>query len=77
VYRCSATHRWKALEESYNFALDLIPIGGMSWELSTFKVSRVETGTVSGLLLASPGTKSHSDVGLVGERREGGGFPQV
>jgi len=28
-----ATHRWKALEESYNFALDLIPIGGLSWEL--------------------------------------------
>jgi hypothetical protein len=36
----------------------------------------------SGLLLGIPGTKSHSDVGLVGERREyymgeGGGFPQV
>jgi len=35
---------------------------------------------VSGLLLGSPGTKSHSDVGAVGRHREyymgeGGGFP--
>jgi len=28
--RWSATHHWKALEESYKFALDLIPIGGLS-----------------------------------------------
>jgi len=26
VCRWSATHRWKTLKESYNFALDLIPI---------------------------------------------------
>jgi len=31
--RWTATHRWKALEESYQFALDLIPIGGLSNEL--------------------------------------------
>jgi len=31
--RWIATHRWKALKESYNFALDLIPIGGLSKEL--------------------------------------------
>jgi len=30
VYRWSATHRWKALEESYKFSLDLIPITGLS-----------------------------------------------
>ncbi len=29
----SATHRWKALEESYKFASDLILIGGLSKEL--------------------------------------------
>jgi hypothetical protein len=29
----SATHRWKALDKSYKFALDLIPIGGLSKEL--------------------------------------------
>jgi hypothetical protein len=29
----SATHRWKALKESYKFALDLIAIGGLSKKL--------------------------------------------
>jgi hypothetical protein len=28
--RWSATHCWKALDESYNFALDLVPIEGLS-----------------------------------------------
>jgi hypothetical protein len=31
--RWSATHCWKALEESYKFNLDLIPIGGLSKKL--------------------------------------------
>jgi hypothetical protein len=53
----SATHRWKALQENYKFALDFIPIGGLSKELWSCKVSRVQTGIVSGLLLGSPGTK--------------------
>jgi hypothetical protein len=30
VFRWSVTHRWKALEESYKFASDLIPIGGLN-----------------------------------------------
>ncbi len=29
----NATHGWKALDESYNFALNLIPIGGLNKEL--------------------------------------------
>jgi hypothetical protein len=33
VCRWSATHRWKSLEENYKFALDLILIRGLSWEL--------------------------------------------
>jgi len=33
VCRGSATDRWKALDKSYNVALDLIPIGGLSKEL--------------------------------------------
>jgi hypothetical protein len=37
VFRESATHRWKALKESYKFSLDLIPIGGMSKELYVTK----------------------------------------
>jgi hypothetical protein len=69
VSRCSATHHWKALEESYKFALDLIPIGGLSWELWALKVRGVQTRTVLGLLLGSPETKSHSDVRPMGECR--------
>jgi hypothetical protein len=78
----SATHWRKALEESYKFASDFIPIRGLSWELWTPKVPGVQTRTVSRLLLGSPGTKSHSDVGAVKRRKEyymgeGGGFSRV
>jgi hypothetical protein len=41
VCRWSATHCWKALKESYKFSLDLIPIGGLSKELWTRRVSGV------------------------------------
>jgi len=41
VWRWSAKHYWKALEESYKFALDLIPVRGLSWELWAPKVSGV------------------------------------
>jgi hypothetical protein len=41
VYRWSATHCWKALEKSYKFDLDFIPIEGLSWELWAPIVSRV------------------------------------
>jgi len=82
VFRWSATHRWKALEESYNFALDLIPIGGLNKELWSRKVPRVQTGIILGLLLESPRTKSHSNVGAAERHKEyymgeGGGFPRV
>jgi hypothetical protein len=45
-------------------------------------VAGVQTGTVLGLLLESPGIKSHSDVGVVERRKEyymgeGGGFLRV
>jgi hypothetical protein len=59
VCRWSATHCWKALEESYKFASDLILIEGLSWELWAPKVPRVQIRTVSGLLLGNPRTKSH------------------
>jgi len=55
VCRGSATHRWKAIKESYKIDLDLIPIQGLSQELRAPKVPRVQTGIVSGLLLGSPG----------------------
>jgi hypothetical protein len=72
----------KLFEESYKFALNLIPIGGLNKELWSRKVLGVQTGTISGLLLGSPGTKSHYNVGVVERHKiyymgEGGGFPQV
>jgi len=38
VCRQSVTHHWKALEKSYKFALDLVPIRGLSRELWAPKV---------------------------------------
>jgi hypothetical protein len=65
VCRWSATHCWKDLNESYKFSSDLIIIWGLSKELWTHKIPRVQIGIVSGLLFGSPRTKSHSDVGVV------------
>jgi hypothetical protein len=81
VCRWSVTYRWKALDESYKFALDLIPIRGLNKELWPRKVAGIQTGAVSGLL-GSLRTTSHSDVGAAERRKEyymgeGGGFPQV
>jgi len=40
----SATRRWKALDERYNFALELVPIRVWGEELWLFKVSEVQPG---------------------------------
>jgi len=82
VCRQNVTHRWKALEENYKFSLNLILIWGWSKELWPHKISGVQIGIVSGLLLGSPGTKNHSDVGatekhIIYYMGEGGGFPRV
>jgi hypothetical protein len=73
-----ATYRWKALNESYNFASNCISIGGFLAKLWGSKVVGVPTWAISGL----PRQKVHLDVGLVNKRKvyykgEGGGFPQV
>jgi hypothetical protein len=78
----SVTHHWKYLEESYKFDLDLIPIRGLSKELWSLKVLKVQMGTIVGFLLGSLWTKSHSDVGATERHKvyyvgEDGGFPQV
>jgi hypothetical protein len=57
--RWSATYLWKVLEESYKFALDLIPIGGQKQRVMTSQ-SPESLNWDSGLLLGSPRTKSHS-----------------
>jgi hypothetical protein len=82
INRQSATQRWKALKEGYKFGLDLVPIEGRGEKLWLPKVSRVQTGTISGLHFWSPGKKCHSDVAIASKRRkyyveEGGGFPRV
>jgi len=53
VCRWNATHCWKALKESYKFSSNLVPIGGWSKKLWMPKVSRVQTGTISGLHFGS------------------------
>jgi len=78
----SATRRWKALDESYNFASDHIAIEGLLAKLWGSKVPGVSFGAISGLPLGSPGKNSHLDVGSMESHRvyykgEGGGFPQV
>jgi len=78
--RKSATWRWKALEESYKIASDLILIGDLNKKLWMPKIPGVQPWTVSGLLLWSPGKKCHSDVTSMEScreyyMREGDGFP--
>jgi hypothetical protein len=74
------THCWKAFNESYNFALDLVPIGGLSAKLWPCEVVGVSTLTITRLPFGSLETKSHLDVAFVEKCRvyymgEGGGFP--
>jgi len=78
----SATWRWKALDESYNFGLDLVSIWVWGEELWPSKVPGLQPGTISGLQLGSPGKKNHSDVASAVRCNEyymgeGGGFPWV
>jgi hypothetical protein len=82
VCRQRATYRWKALDEGYNFASNLIMIGGLHRKLCALKVAEIPVVTISGLPFGSPETKSHLNVAYVERHRiyykgEGGGFPQV
>ncbi len=76
--RQRATYYWKALDESYNFALDRTSIQSLLAKLWGSKVMVILAGAISGV----PGEKSHLDVGLVDRCRvyykgEDGGFLQV
>jgi hypothetical protein len=82
VCKWSVTHRWKAFNEGYNFALDLIAIRGLHKKLCARKMTGVPAIGILGLPLGSPGTKSHLDVAPVESYKvyymgEGGGFPRV
>jgi hypothetical protein len=58
VCKWSATHRWKALNEGYNFASNLIAIEGLHRKSCAFKVTGVLVVGILGLL----GKKNHLDV---------------
>ncbi len=80
--RQRATYHWKAFDEGYNFASDLVIIKGLRKKLCDLKVEGVSIVVISGLPLGSPRTKNHLDVAPVERRRiyykgEGDGFPQV
>jgi len=73
---------WKALDKGYNFALNLILIGGLHTKLWASIVAKVPISRILGLPLRSHGTKCHLGAGPVTRHRiyykgEGGGFPQV
>jgi len=53
--RQRAIYCWKALNESYNFALDCTSIRGLFAKLWGSKVTGVPVGTISGLPLGSHG----------------------
>jgi len=53
-YKGRATYHWKALDESYNFALDFISIWGLLAKLWGSKVAGISFGAISRLPLGSP-----------------------
>ncbi len=80
AWRWRATYCWKALDEGYKFAWDLIAITGLHKKLCALKFTRVPVVAISGL--GSLETKNHLDVAPMERHKvyyegEGGGFPQV
>ncbi len=75
------TYCWKALNKDYNFALDLIIIGGLQAKLWVLKVAIVLIVGIPGLPFGSFGTKCHLDANPVERHKvnykgKGDGFPQ-
>jgi hypothetical protein len=68
--RRRATYRWKALDESYNFALDRTPIRGLLEKLWGFKVPEVSQGGISGLPRGSRGSPGREKSFGCGSRGE-------
>jgi hypothetical protein len=82
MFKWHLTYPWKALDKSYNFALNFISIGGLHAKLWARKIAGVLVVRIWGLPLRSLGTKCHLDVGLMERHKlyykgENGGFPQV
>jgi hypothetical protein len=75
-----ATYSWKALNEGYNFASNLISIRDLHTKLWAPKISRVPTLGISEFWLGSLKTKWHLGASLMARhiiyyKGEGGGFP--
>jgi hypothetical protein len=68
--RRRATYRWKALDESYNFASDRTSIRGLLAKLWGFKVPRVPQGGISGVPRGSPGSPGREKPFGCGSRGE-------
>jgi hypothetical protein len=67
AFRWHATYYWKNIDKGYNFALDLISIGGLHTKLWDPKVAKVPILAISGLSFKSSRKKCHLDVGTCGE----------
>jgi len=59
AFRWRETYHWKALDEGYKLAFDLISIGGLHAKLWAPKVEGILVVGISRLPLGSLGTKSH------------------
>jgi hypothetical protein len=82
AWKWRVTYRWKALDEGYNFPLNLISINDLHAKLWAPKVARIPVVGISGPPLGSPETKWHLGASPMAKHRvyykaEGGGFPQV
>jgi hypothetical protein len=80
--RWRTRYRWKALNKGYNFALELISIGGLHAKLWAFKVVGVPNVGISRLPLGSLETKWHLGASpmamhTIYYKGEGGGFLQI
>ncbi len=80
--RQRATYRCKALNKGYNFALNLIVIGGMHMKLCAPKVAESQLWEFRDSHSGVPGQNGHLDVAPVERckvyyKGKGGGFPQV
>jgi hypothetical protein len=67
ICRGCATYRWKALDKSYNFALNRISIRGLIAKLWGSKVAGVPTGAISRLPLGSLGREKPFRCKLLGQ----------
>jgi hypothetical protein len=75
-------HTIGKISTCYNFASNLISIGGLHPKLWAPKITKVPILGISRLAFGNCGTKCHLDVGpvashIVYNKGEGGDFPQV